>query len=213
MTHPVLSEHPRMVALDQALADLQQAERASKARVALALEPYHEALAKWEVEADQQILNGDDPAERPSEPDLGADQRAAHLFLQRRTQLQAERKATLVAIAGEVERDAQVRERKLLSDARKLIRKLEVIAAEDDQLLAAVRQVRTAVDSTGDERPVPPRTSRMRDRVTVATVVELVPQHGSAFDLEPVPGLPLPVGSDEPEPPAREPIPGRGVQL
>ena len=104
MTHPVLSQHPRIVELDQALADLQQAERASKARVARLLEPFQEALAKWEVEADQQVLRGEGPTPKPEAPDLGRDQFAAHLFLQRRTQLRAERKAALVEISGDEQR-------------------------------------------------------------------------------------------------------------
>ena len=213
MTHEILSSHPRVLELDRALADLHAAERASKERTAALVEPYHAEMRQWEADSDAAILRGEHPPPRPPEPDLGRDHHAPHMFLRRRAELQTERREVIASIAGEVERDAMKRERELRKAAAKLVGRLVEFAGEWDQLRAAVANVREAADSASPERVLPSRASRMRSRVDVLGVVELVQGGGSVIDLRPVPGAPPPVGSDEPEPRLPEPASRRGVQL
>lgn len=212
--HEILTSHPAIVDLDRQVDELKQAEAKYRQRVEAVMQPYRERMGAWEFDTDQAILEGREPEPQPPAPDLGADQRAPHLFLQRRSQLQAERGEVLAQICFEVEAAAGDRECQLLAAAKDLVDRLEVIAAEHDRLLHAVREVRSAADASGDERPVPSRSSRMRSHIGVSELVDLLQAGGSAFDLAAPPGLPLPTGhGDEPEPAPREPVPRRGRTL
>lgn len=218
MGHAILDEHPAVVEIDRQLAELADAERASKGRVRAIVDPYREAVAEWREAANRAVLAGETPPERPPEPDLGDDEASGHLFHRRRSELRERRRKVLVEVAPDVERQAAEREAELRSQAQLLLAKLRSYSDEVDQLVQAVRTVRQAADAAGPERVQPSRAERMRSRVTLVDLVaawthlsESLLAVGPATGNAPVTAPS--VATFEPEPPPPVPVPSRGREI
>lgn len=111
------------------------------------MRPYWQAHETWETEGNAALLEGREPPAEPEPPKVSdADQWTSHSFLAERRKLDDERKRFLVAIAGDVERDAERAIADTLTRHRRAAQSIDEVHRQIAELLRDVSTVRRAVD-------------------------------------------------------------------
>jgi len=173
MTHPILANHPDFVAHEEKVAKLDEAENAWRERSRAASDDYQRRLAAHREAKAAALFAGEPPPPEPKPPAEGGPDEA-RMFFDRRSALRAERRDLLAKNAGEIEAAAAERIEKIADEARPLLAELEGLAAEADQLVAAVRSCLIAKER---EQAVPAGMGigdRMRHTVSVLDLAAAV---------------------------------------
>ena len=126
----LIEEHPKVREIREQQRKLDDAQKASQARVSALMEPYWQKVAEYEQAAQTAILNGRKPPVRPEEPDLGADRDSVWTFMQERQRLAEQVRQTVREIAPELLEQVEAAKTKLMGKAEKTVATLDDVVRE-----------------------------------------------------------------------------------
>ncbi len=144
----LIEEHPKVREIREQQRKLDDAQKASQARVSALMEPYWQKVAEYEQAAQTAILNGRKPPVRPEEPDLGADRDSAWTFMQERQRLAEQVRQTVREIAPELLEQVEAAKTKLMGKAEKTVATLDDVVRERGTLVSDEEAALRAMDRT-----------------------------------------------------------------
>lgn len=183
-----LDEYEPLRRIRQRRADVDTAQRAHNDQERARWAPHYEAVAVWEREARQAMVESREVPPRPVEPEQRPNPTA--LFDQQRDELAREERRVLAELRPQVEADALDTEAALHEWIGPMVSELRRAVEQYREMVEAVRTVRRAAD-TIDPNSTPVAGTGMADRtprVTLAAVVATVDAGRSLLALDPLPG-------------------------
>ncbi len=151
--HPLVADHPALVALDREAAILDQAKADTSADWKQKTTEWETKEAEYKAARREALANSEPPPAAPSgEPDWEFRRAQVDLQLRRRTELDKVRRETLANLSEEL--DAQIVERHdaILDEVREYVSVIQRLADEAATLRSSLAAVRNAA---GDPRKVP----------------------------------------------------------
>jgi hypothetical protein len=140
--HPILTQHPEWVALDDREAKLRDAQDHWREARNEEKRLYLEAKERYKHDRDEAIVNGQLAPEPPE--DLPDHTEEAHQFLMKLNRIATEREKLLAKLQLDIEAAALEREETLLDQARELVDQLHPLAEELSSLASTLRSAQVA---------------------------------------------------------------------
>jgi hypothetical protein len=184
--HELVATHPTVAVVLEKVAKLEAEQQTYRASVEAVMTPYREAVADWDRERAAALKTGRQVPPKPPEPDLGDTARDEQEFVHQHARLREELKQAIAAAAPELEEQFAAWEQDWLAKARKSVAEVRRLTAEAADVLNAVREVRSAVDTADpNTRPMHGLAARTRKQIDAHDMLDAVGSGQSLLALEP----------------------------